>query len=185
MFFVLLKSHVLLYNALQHTATHCNAQQCSATHCYTLQHTATHCNAQQSSATHCYTLHHTATHCKMHFLLCNTRVHILSRVFWTLEALSPRTGSSVQRPHRRQEESMLGCGECLLGYRERLLRCQVCVRVQRVCLFTLLSLHHISTLHRSVYTTLEFKKISLRCCLYITCIPYIDCSTRTKSSNSV
>jgi len=72
---------------LQHSATHCNTLQhtatqfiCStsqeilrkcatyaylpptATHCNTLQHTATHCNTLQHTATHCNTLQHTATH---------------------------------------------------------------------------------------------------------------------------
>ena len=50
-------------NALQCTATHCNALQRTATHCNTLQHTATLCNALQHTATHCNTLQHTAPHC--------------------------------------------------------------------------------------------------------------------------
>ena len=62
---------------LQHTATHSDTQQktatqCNAplhpvesnsiTHCNTLQHTATYCNTLQHAATHCITLHHTASH---------------------------------------------------------------------------------------------------------------------------
>ena len=59
-------------NTLQHTATylhrrklpnypilHCNTLQHIATHCDTLQHTATHCNTLQHTATHCNTLQHT------------------------------------------------------------------------------------------------------------------------------
>ena len=79
---------ILLYQ-LQHTASHCNTLQHTATLCctlcillYDLQHTATHCNTLQHTATHCYThmqvrktlalqhtgthsntLQHTATHC--------------------------------------------------------------------------------------------------------------------------
>jgi len=52
-------SHV--WNALQHTATHCNTLQHTATHCNTLHHTTTYCNALQYTATHCQ---HTATHYK-------------------------------------------------------------------------------------------------------------------------
>jgi len=63
-------------NALQHaqrrTATHRNALQCAlprtATHCNALQHTATHYNAQQCAATHCNALQRIATHCHTH---CN------------------------------------------------------------------------------------------------------------------
>ena len=40
------------YNALQHTATHCNTLQHTATHCNTLQHTATHRNTLQYTAIH-------------------------------------------------------------------------------------------------------------------------------------
>jgi len=64
-------------NTPQHTATHCNTLQHTATHRNTLQHTATHsrtsieslvftcahCNTLQRTATHCNTLtQHTATH---------------------------------------------------------------------------------------------------------------------------
>jgi len=71
---------------LQHTGTHFNALQHSATYstsCNTLQYTATHCNTLHHSATHYYSiccqkrlktdfrlprwlikLQHTATHCK-------------------------------------------------------------------------------------------------------------------------
>ena len=44
-------------NGLQHTATHCNTLQHTATE---LQHTATHCNTLQHSATPCNTLQHPA-----------------------------------------------------------------------------------------------------------------------------
>ena len=39
-----------IFNALQHTATHCNTLQHTATQCHTLrhtQHTATHCNTRK------------------------------------------------------------------------------------------------------------------------------------------
>jgi len=48
---------------LQHTSTHCNTRQHTATHYKTLQHTATHCNTRQHPATHWKTLQNTATHC--------------------------------------------------------------------------------------------------------------------------
>ena len=63
------------FNTLQHTATHCseNVWLCSApptTHCNTLQHAATRCNTLQHAATRCNTLQphyntlqHFATHC--------------------------------------------------------------------------------------------------------------------------
>ena len=57
------RSLTMMYNILQHTATHCNTLQHTATHCNTLQHTATHCNTRQHTATHGNTRQHTATHC--------------------------------------------------------------------------------------------------------------------------
>ena len=64
---------------LQHTATHCNAQQHTRAHSlsnrrdvsFQLQHTATHCNAQQHTRAHSlsnkrdvsFQLQHSATHC--------------------------------------------------------------------------------------------------------------------------
>jgi len=39
--------HIVGWNTLQHTATHCNTLQRTASHCNTLQHTATHCNTHQ------------------------------------------------------------------------------------------------------------------------------------------
>ena len=42
----------IIYQSLQHTATHCNTLQHTATHCNTLRHTATHCNTLQNTATH-------------------------------------------------------------------------------------------------------------------------------------
>ena len=55
---------------LQHTATHCNTLEHTATpatYYNTLQHVGTHCNncnILQHIATHCNTLQHTATHCR-------------------------------------------------------------------------------------------------------------------------
>jgi len=58
-------------NAVQNTATHCNAQEYSPCKtddslnnpkCNILQHTATHCNTLQHTATHYNTLQRTATH---------------------------------------------------------------------------------------------------------------------------
>jgi len=54
------------YSTLQHTATCCtrhevfNARQHSSTHCTTLQHTAPHCTTLHHTAPYCTTLHHTA-----------------------------------------------------------------------------------------------------------------------------
>jgi len=53
----------LLYNTLQHTATHCGAmvwQPRVGSLNNTLQNIATHCNTLQHTATHCNTLQHTA-----------------------------------------------------------------------------------------------------------------------------
>ena len=52
-------------HSLQHTATHCNILQDTATPwlCSTLQHTATYCNTLQHTATHCNLLQRTATYC--------------------------------------------------------------------------------------------------------------------------
>jgi len=71
--------------ALQCTATHCNALQHAATHCNTLQHAATHCNTLQQTATHCNTLQHTVCmrrretreHCNAYRTAthCNTLQH--------------------------------------------------------------------------------------------------------------
>jgi len=66
--------HMLKWNTLQRTATHCNTLQHTATYCNTLQHTATHSNKLQHTTTQCNTLQHitpytlqhtqsTATHC--------------------------------------------------------------------------------------------------------------------------
>jgi len=66
--YTLLPSRIM-WNALQHTATHCNTLQHTATHEYAyiryyhLELCATHCNTLQRTATHCNTLQHTATHC--------------------------------------------------------------------------------------------------------------------------
>jgi len=61
-------------NALQHTATNCNAlcrsfwvlkdtpRHHTATHSNILKHPTTHWNTQQHPATYCNTLQHTATH---------------------------------------------------------------------------------------------------------------------------
>jgi len=46
----------------QHTATHCNTLQHTATHAYG-GHAQPHCNTLQHTATYCNTLQHTATHC--------------------------------------------------------------------------------------------------------------------------
>ena len=48
---------------LFYTALHCNTLQHTATHCSTLQHTAAHCRTLQNTAAHCRTLQHTAAHC--------------------------------------------------------------------------------------------------------------------------
>jgi len=40
----------VLFNTMQHTATHCATLQCTATHCNTLHYTATHCNTLQYTA---------------------------------------------------------------------------------------------------------------------------------------
>ena len=40
----------------RHTATHCNALQCTAMYCNALQCTAPHCNTLQKLAPHCNTL---------------------------------------------------------------------------------------------------------------------------------
>ena len=73
-------AHSPAQRRMQHTATHCNTLQCTATtymyqehtswvtcaiyvaHCNTLQHAATHCNTLHYTATHCNILQHTATH---------------------------------------------------------------------------------------------------------------------------
>jgi len=47
----------------EHSNSHCNTLQRTATHCKTLQRTARHCNTLQHAATRCNTLQHTATHC--------------------------------------------------------------------------------------------------------------------------
>jgi len=98
-------------DTLQHTATHWNALQRTATHCKyavnTLQHTVTHrcqrierksvgsrailtthCNTLQRTATHCNTLQHTATHCNtlQHTAThCNTQVSMNgAQIDWIL-----------------------------------------------------------------------------------------------------
>jgi len=71
-----------------HTATHCNTLQHTATnvcgynggydhtarHCNTLQDTATHCNTQQHAARHCKTLQYTVT---LKFYIAATHCHTL------------------------------------------------------------------------------------------------------------
>ena len=69
-----------LQHTVRHPATHCNALQCTATHCrwrddetrrsddlhdenLTGWRTVTQCNTLQCTATHCNTLQHTAIHC--------------------------------------------------------------------------------------------------------------------------
>jgi len=66
---------IKVFNALQHTASHCIRLQHTATHCNTLQYSATYRNALQQGEedpvylemgthwAHCNTLQHTATHC--------------------------------------------------------------------------------------------------------------------------
>ena len=54
----LLRNAANYLNALQHTATHCNWPQLTATHVNTLQHTTTHCNSPYHTAIHCNTRRH-------------------------------------------------------------------------------------------------------------------------------
>jgi len=87
------RNYTATHIRLQHTATHCNTLQHTATHCNThtsqrrnytathirLQHTATHCNTLQHTARYCNTLQHTYVtaqqlHCNTHKTAthCNT-----------------------------------------------------------------------------------------------------------------
>jgi len=63
---------------LQHTATHCNTLQRTATHwthLNALEHTAIHWNTLQRIATHCNSLQQTATHCNTLDTLQHTATH--------------------------------------------------------------------------------------------------------------
>jgi len=83
-------------NALQHTATHCNATrsttlqhpisfpQCNKMLCNTLQHTATHCN------THCSIMQHTALHCNTQYPLPKALLQYATYCTATPSTLSPR-----------------------------------------------------------------------------------------------
>ena len=69
-------------NALQRTATHCNALACNALqrtamHGNTLQHTAIQCNMRQHTRQHEST--QTATHCSQAFLNRSSRMYTAAR----------------------------------------------------------------------------------------------------------
>jgi len=68
----------MIYNMMQHIASHCNALCHTATRCNTLHHTVTHCNTLQHTATHCNTLLQCSTHCNTpqhNATHCNTLPH--------------------------------------------------------------------------------------------------------------